>query len=150
ECRSAVANATCCSQLCYCASERGARAEEGVLFDAKFFILVANVTQFDCSGPMFDTGRLSLSQIAVGLIVGLSVLLGGVFYPLWRQAVDTNRDARADSYHIAGNLYFVGDPAETAFLLTGDKGHVLIGSAGHDAAHKVIDSIEHLGFDIKE
>jgi metallo-beta-lactamase class B len=97
-----------------------------------------------------DTGRLPLSQIAVGLIVGLSVLLGGVLYPLWRQAVDTNRDARADSYHIAGNLYFVGDPAETAFLLTGDKGHVLIGSAGHDAAHKVIDSILQLGYDIKD
>jgi metallo-beta-lactamase class B len=99
---------------------------------------------------VFDSGRLPLSQIAVGLVVGLAIFVGGVLYPKWRQAVDTNRDARADPYHIAGNLYFVGDPAETAFLLIGDQGHVLIGSAGRDAAHKVIDSIERLGFNIKD
>src|SRR5262249_31845159 len=99
---------------------------------------------------MFDSGRLPLSQIVVGLVVGLAILVGGVLYPMWRRAIDTNRDARADPYHIAGNLYFVGDPAETAFLLVGDQGHMLIGSAGRDAAHKVIDSIKKLGFDVKD
>src|SRR5688572_24588114 len=69
---------------------------------------------------------------------------------MWRQAVDSNRDARADPHHIAGDLYFVGDPAETSFLLVGDKGHALIGSAGQNAAHKIADNMEQLGFAITD
>ncbi len=99
---------------------------------------------------MFEIRRLPLIQIAVGVCVGLLVLVVGVLYPKWRQAVDTNRDARADPHHLAGDLYFVGDPSETSFLLVGDKGHVLIGAAGRDAAHKITDNIKQLGFDIKD
>src|SRR5688572_32270048 len=69
---------------------------------------------------------------------------------MWREAVDTNRDRRADPHHIAGNLYFVGDPADTSFLLLGDQGDILIGTAGQDAAHKIVDNIKQLGFDIKD
>src|SRR5688572_19965033 len=94
--------------------------------------------------------RVTLIQVAIGVGVAVAVLVGGVLYPMWRQAVDTNRDARADPHHIAGNLYFVGDPAETAFLLLGDKGHALIGSAGRNAAHKVADNMKQLGFNIKD
>ncbi len=78
------------------------------------------------------------------------MFVGGVLYPMWRGAVDTNRDRRADPHHIAGNLYFVGDPADTSFLLLGDKGDMLIGTAGQDAAHKIVDNIKQLGFDIKD
>jgi metallo-beta-lactamase class B len=91
-----------------------------------------------------------LIQVAIGVVVAVAVLVGGVLYPMWRQAVDTNRDARADPHHIAGNLHFVGDPAETSFLLVGDKGHALIGSAGQNAAHKIADNMAQLGFDIKD
>jgi metallo-beta-lactamase class B len=91
-----------------------------------------------------------VSQVAIGVVVAVAVFTGGVLYPMWRQAVDTSRDARADPHHIAGNLYFVGDPAETSFLLVGDKGHALIGSAGQHAAHKIADNMEQLGFDIKD
>ena len=49
-----------------------------------------------------------------------------------------------------GNLYFVGDPAETSFLLVGDEEHALIGSAGQNAAHKIADNMEQLGFDIRD
>lgn len=94
--------------------------------------------------------RLTVSQVAIGVVVAVAVLGGGVLYPMWRQAVDTSRDARADPHHIAGNLYFVGDPAETSFLLAGDNGHALIGSAGQNAAHKIADNIKQLGFDIKD
>ena len=93
--------------------------------------------------------RLPLPHLAIVALVALAVLVGGVLYPRWRQAVDTNRDARADPHHIAGNLYFVGDPADTSFLLLGDKGDMLIGAAGQDAAHKIVDNIKQLGFDIK-
>ena len=91
-----------------------------------------------------------MTQVAVGVFVGLLVLVGGVLYPMWRQAVDTNRDARADPHHLAGGLYFVGEPANTSFLLVGEQGHVLIGAAGRDAAHKVVDNMNRLGFDIKD
>lgn len=64
--------------------------------------------------------------------------------------MDTNRDVRADPHHVAGNLYFVGDPADTSFLLVGDTGNLLIDAAGQDDAHKIVDNIEQLGFDIKE
>jgi metallo-beta-lactamase class B len=94
--------------------------------------------------------RLSWPHLALVVLIALAIFVGGVLYPLWRQAVDTNRDARADPHHIAGNLYFVGDPAETSFLLVGDKGDVLIGSAGQNAAHKIADNIAQLGFAIKD
>lgn len=94
--------------------------------------------------------RLTLPQLAFVVFVGLAVLVGGVLYPMWRQAVETNRDSRADPHHIAGNLYFVGDPADTSFLLVGDKGHMLIGSAGRQAAHKIADSMEQFGFEITD
>jgi metallo-beta-lactamase class B len=88
--------------------------------------------------------------VAIGVVVAVAVFVGGVLYPRWRQAVDTNRDSRADPHHIAGNLYFVGDPAETSFLLVGDEGHALIGSAGQKAAHKIADNMEQLGFHVKD
>lgn len=94
--------------------------------------------------------RRTLIQVAIGVVVAVAVLVGGVLYPRWRQAVDTNRDSRADPHHIAGDLYFVGDPAQTSFLLVGDKGHALIGSAGQKAAHKIADNMKQLGFDIKD
>jgi metallo-beta-lactamase class B len=89
-------------------------------------------------------------KVAIGVAVAVAVLVGGVLYPMWRRAVDTNRDFRADPHHIAGSLYFVGDPAQTSFLLVGDKGHALIGSAGQKAAHKIADNMKHFGFDIKD
>ncbi len=89
-------------------------------------------------------------QVAIGVVVAVAVLVGGVLYPMWRRAVDTNRDSRADPHHIAGDLYFVGDPAQTSFLLVGDKGHALIGSAGQKAAHKIADNMKHFGFDITD
>jgi metallo-beta-lactamase class B len=89
-------------------------------------------------------------QVAIGVVIAAAVFVGGVLYPKWRQAVDTNRDSRADPHHIAGNLYFVGDPAQTSFLLVGDEGHALLGSAGQHAAHKIADNMKHFGFDLRD
>jgi len=88
--------------------------------------------------------------VIIVALAALAVSIAGVLYPIWSQAVETNRDVRADPHHIAGNLYFVGEPADTSFLLVGDKGNVLIGSAGRDATHKIVDSLEQLGYDIKD
>jgi metallo-beta-lactamase class B len=94
--------------------------------------------------------RRPVIQLALGGVVAFAVFVGGVLYPRWRQAVDTNQDARADPHHIAGNLYFVGAPDVTSFLLFGPEGHVLIGSGYEGTAHKIVDNIEQLGFDVKD
>jgi metallo-beta-lactamase class B len=91
-----------------------------------------------------------LKHLAVGVLVAVAVLVGGVLYPMWRAAVDRNLDARADPYHIAGDLYFVGSPATTSFLLLGPKGHVLIDGGGERDARKILDNIEQLGFNARD
>ena len=94
--------------------------------------------------------RLPLKHLAFVLFVVVGVLVGGVLYPMWRQAVETNKDARADPHHIAGNLYFVGTPDLTSFLLVGSEGHVVIGGGDPRAARKIIDNVEQLGFETKD
>ncbi|MEO7190992.1 MAG: MBL fold metallo-hydrolase [Vicinamibacterales bacterium] len=83
-------------------------------------------------------------------LFGVVMVVALVVYPRWQQEVDRNRDARADPHHIAGGLYFVGAPDLAAFLLVGTEGHVLIGSGDQKTARKIIDSVEHLGFHIRD
>jgi metallo-beta-lactamase class B len=93
--------------------------------------------------------RRPLQYLAVAMIA-LAVLVGGVLYPMWRDAIERNdQQAVADPHHIAGNLYFVGVPAVTSFLLLGDKGDVLIGGGGKGNGRKIIANIKKLGFDVK-
>jgi metallo-beta-lactamase class B len=87
--------------------------------------------------------------ITVGVGVVFVLVMATVVYPAWRSAVDKNTDVRADPHHIAGNLYFVGDPANASFLLTGPAGDLLIASGDDRSAHKIIDNITQLGFDIR-
>jgi metallo-beta-lactamase class B len=90
-----------------------------------------------------------LQYLAI-VLLALVVLAGGVLYPMWRDAIDRNdRQAVADPHHIAGNLYFVGVPDVTSFLLLGDKGDVLIGGGHEGNGRKIIASIEQLGFNVK-
>src|SRR3954465_2794319 len=97
-----------------------------------------------------EAGRLPLRHLAVVVLIALGVFVAGVLYPMWRRAVDTNLDARADPDHIAGNLYFVGAPDVTAFLLVGPQAHMLIGGGDSKTARKIVDNVEQLGFDVKE
>jgi metallo-beta-lactamase class B len=93
---------------------------------------------------------LPLKHLALVVMIAAGVFVGGVLYPMWRQAVDTNRDARADPHHIAGDLYFVGSPDLASFLLLGPEGHVLIGGGDPRTARKIVDNVEQLGFSIKD
>ena len=94
--------------------------------------------------------RLPLKHLAAVMLVALAVLVGGVLYPLWRGAIErTDRQAVADPHHIAGNLYFVGVPDVTSFLLLGDEGDVLLGGGHEGNGKKIIANIEQLGFDVK-
>jgi metallo-beta-lactamase class B len=94
--------------------------------------------------------RRPLKPIAFAAVIAFAVFVGGVLYPMWREAVNRNLDSRADPHHIAGNLYFVGTPDLTSFLLIGSEGHVLIGGTSEQAAYKIIDNIEQLGFAAKD
>jgi metallo-beta-lactamase class B len=93
--------------------------------------------------------RIPLKHLALVIAVAMAVLIGGVLYPMWRNAVDRNLDVRSDPHHIAGNLYFVGAPAITAFLLLGPDGDVLIGGGDRLMGHKILDNVEQLGFERK-
>lgn len=91
-----------------------------------------------------------LRDVALAGVLVLAIFVGGVLYPMWQKAVDRNRDARADPHHIAGNLYFVGAPDVTAFLLIGPEGHALIGGGYRGQSRKIIDNIVKLGFDMRD
>jgi metallo-beta-lactamase class B len=86
-----------------------------------------------------------------GAVLAVGVLVVVALAPLWRTATENHRaveEARADPHRIAGDLYFVGTPTDTSFLLVGPVGHVLIGG-GADSL-KVLDNIERLGFVLKD
>jgi metallo-beta-lactamase class B len=90
----------------------------------------------------------ALPYLAV-VLIAFAVFVGGVLYPMWREAIERNdRNAVADPHHIAGNLYFVGVPDVTSFLLLGDQGDVLIGGGHKGNGWKIIANIKRLGFDV--
>lgn len=94
--------------------------------------------------------RRTALQIGLGLFVGLGVFVALVLFPWWAAEVERNDDARADPHHIAGNLYFVGAPDVTSFLLLGSEGHALIGAGYRGQSRKILDNIEQLGFEIRD
>ena len=95
--------------------------------------------------------RKSIKGAWPALLLAAGVVVVVALTPLARTAMENNRrvkEARADPHHIAGNLYFVGEPVNASFLLTGSEGDVLI-SGGADV-NKVADNIEQLGFQITD
>ena len=74
------------------------------------------------------------------------VLLGG----LWKVTVDRSGPGPAEPFRIAGNLYYVGADAVSAFLITGPEGHVVLDSGYPSTAPLIIASIKQLGFDIAD
>jgi len=84
----------------------------------------------------------------------LILLIAGAFalllVMLWQSAIERNRAAPDEPFHIAGNLYCVGAAGVTSFLLTGPEGHVLIDGAYPESAPAILTSIDQLGFDIRD
>ena len=68
----------------------------------------------------------------------------------WRAAIRRNRSVPFEPFRIAGNLYYVGTPDATSFLLTGSEGDVLIDGGYPESAPLIMASIAKLGFRITD
>lgn len=53
-----------------------------------------------------------------------------------------------DPFRIIGEVYYVGSEGISVFLITSDKGHILIDGGFEETAPQVIANIKKLGFDI--
>ncbi len=84
------------------------------------------------------------------LLAGVAVVVIAVLSPKWKASVDRGGQMPAEPFQIAGNLYYVGTNDITAFLLTGDEGHILIGDGREFVAPMIIGSIAQLGFRIAD
>jgi metallo-beta-lactamase class B len=83
-------------------------------------------------------------------LLGVAIALAGVGFIKWKAIIDGANMPHADPFRIAGNLYYVGTIDETAFLLTGPDGHVLIDGGNQLTAPRIVQSIATLGFDIAD
>ena len=88
---------------------------------------------------------------ALVLLIALCVAPVLILGKLWKGAVDRNAEQQvAEPFRIAGNVYFVGVPDVSSFLITGPEGHVVLDGGFPATAPKIIASIATLGFDIKD
>jgi metallo-beta-lactamase class B len=55
-----------------------------------------------------------------------------------------------EPFHVAGNIYFVGDSDVAVFLITGSQGHILLDTGYERSLPQVESSIEKLGFDVDD
>jgi metallo-beta-lactamase class B len=76
----------------------------------------------------------------------LVVILGRI----WKATVDRSGPGPAEPFRIAGNFYYVGADAVSAFLITGPEGHVVLDGGYPSTAPMIIASIAQLGFDIRD
>lgn len=82
--------------------------------------------------------------------LGFATALAVIGTIKWKAIIDGANLPHAEPFRIAGNLYYVGTVDETAFLLTGAGGHVLIDGGDQLTAPRIIESIATLGFDIAD
>ncbi|WP_336808270.1 subclass B3 metallo-beta-lactamase [Fulvimonas yonginensis] len=80
----------------------------------------------------------------------MAAVLAAAALTAWRSAIHHNRQVAFEPFPIAGNLYYVGTPDVTAFLLTGPQGHVLIDGGYPESAAGIMANIARLGFRITD
>jgi metallo-beta-lactamase class B len=93
--------------------------------------------------------QLTKGRVLV-LIVALSIAPLVVLGRMWKSAVENNGPGPAEPFRIAGNFYYVGADAVSAFLITGPEGHVVLDGGYPSNAPMIIASIAQLGFDIRD
>lgn len=86
----------------------------------------------------------------VKIVLAIGFLVFVILFYLWLGASRRGGQQKADPFRIAGNLYYVGANDVTAFLLTGDEGHILIDGGYPGTPPLIVESITELGFDIRD
>ena len=92
--------------------------------------------------------RAKREVLAFALVV--AAILVALLVGLWKVTVDRSGPGPADPFRIAGNFYYVGADAVSAFLITGPEGHVVLDGGYPSTAPLIIASIAKLGFDIAD
>jgi metallo-beta-lactamase class B len=83
-------------------------------------------------------------------VLALAAVLVVILGWMWKTTVDRSGPGPAEPFRIAGNFYYVGADAVSAFLITGPEGHIVIDGGYPSNAPMIIASIAQLGFDIKD
>jgi metallo-beta-lactamase class B len=86
----------------------------------------------------------------VAFVLALAVILVLILGTLWKTAVDRSGPGPAEPFRIAGNFYYVGADAVSAFLITGPEGHVVLDGGYPRNGPMIVASIAQLGFDITD
>jgi metallo-beta-lactamase class B len=92
--------------------------------------------------------RTKREVLAFALVLALVLVV--LLARAWKAAVDRNGPGPAEPFRIAGNFYYVGADAVSAFLITGPEGHVVLDGGYPSNGPMIIASIARLGFDIKD
>lgn len=91
-----------------------------------------------------NTRRLKIILLVLGAV------FFGIAFASWRSAIHRNRRMPFAPFRIAGNLYYVGTPDVTSFLLVGPRGDVLIDGGYPETASTITANIATLGFRISD
>jgi metallo-beta-lactamase class B len=84
--------------------------------------------------------------IMAGLAAAPAVYVGR----RWKAKADLKGQQPVEPFRIAGNFYYVGANDESAYLITGPDGHIVLDGGYHTTAPMIMASIAKLGFDIKD
>jgi metallo-beta-lactamase class B len=90
------------------------------------------------------------TKLVLALLLVVAVIFCVRFFRQWREGTINGGQTPAEPFRIAGNFYYVGASDVASFLITGPQGHILIDGGYPGTPRLVMDSIEKLGFSIKD
>jgi metallo-beta-lactamase class B len=88
-------------------------------------------------------------ELRAFVVAAAAILVIGLGW-MWKRAVDSSGPGPAEPFRIAGNLYYVGADAVSAFLITGPEGHIVLDGGYRVNGPMIVASIAQLGFNIKD
>jgi metallo-beta-lactamase class B len=94
--------------------------------------------------------RRRTKREVLAFVLVVAAILVVFLVGLWKVTVDRSGPGPAEPFRIAGNFYYVGADAVSAFLITGPEGHIVLDGGYPSTARLVIASIAQLGFDIAD
>ena len=94
--------------------------------------------------------RQRTKREVVAFVLALAAIVAVVLGRTWKATVDRSGPGPAEPFRIAGNFYYVGADAVSAFLISGPEGHVVLDGGYPSNGPMIIASIAQLGFDIKD